>query len=226
MKIISGKYKGRKLDGFDIDGTRPTMDRVKESLFAIIQNYISESIVLDLFAGSGNLGIEALSEGAKYAYLVDKNIKCIKTIENNIKIIPVGGISAFTTLLSASGISGNTLFVGFLSNKSGKRKNQLKELYSNEKNIIVLYESVHRIKACIEDIVNIFGENTYIVIGRELTKKFEQIIRDKASNILAFFTNNSILDKGEFCIIIDNRKSKVCKANAENILCKESDYDN
>ena len=79
MKVISGKYKGRKLDGFDIDGTRPTMDRVKESLFAIIQNYISESIVLDLFAGSGNLGIEALSEGAKYAYLVDKNIKCIKT---------------------------------------------------------------------------------------------------------------------------------------------------
>ena len=54
MKVISGKYKGRKLDGFDIDGTRPTMDRVKESLFAIIQNYISESIVLYLFAGSGN----------------------------------------------------------------------------------------------------------------------------------------------------------------------------
>ena len=80
MKVISGKYKGRKLDGFDIDGTRPTMDRVKESLFAIIQNYISESIVL------------ALSEGAKYAYLVDKNIKCIKAIENNIKNIGIENV--------------------------------------------------------------------------------------------------------------------------------------
>ena len=179
--------------------------------------------------------INNILNGSSVAIVSDAGTPCIsdpgvsiitKAIENNIKIIPVGGISAFTTLLSASGVSGNTLFAGFLSNKSGKRKNQLKELYSNEKNIIVLYESVHRIKACIEDIVNIFGENTYVVIGRELTKKFEQIIRDKVSNILAFFTNNSILDKGEFCIIIDNRKSKVCKANAENILCKESDYDN
>ena len=53
MKVISGLYKGRNIDGFDIDGTRPTMDRVKESLFATIQNYIPDSIVLDLFSGSG-----------------------------------------------------------------------------------------------------------------------------------------------------------------------------
>ena len=78
MKVISGIFRGRNLDGFNIEGTRPTMDRVKESLFAIIQGYIKDSIVLDLFSGSGNLGIEALSEGAKYAYLVDKNIKCVK----------------------------------------------------------------------------------------------------------------------------------------------------
>ena len=75
MKIISGKYKGRVLEGFDIAGTRPTMDRVKESLFAMIQSYLEDATVLDLFAGSGNLGIEALSEGAKEIYLVDKNKK-------------------------------------------------------------------------------------------------------------------------------------------------------
>ena len=89
MKIISGKYKGRNLDGFDIEGTRPTMDRVKESLFGTIQNYIDESIVLDLFSGSGNLGIEALSEGAKYAYLVDYNHKAIKIINKNISTIGI-----------------------------------------------------------------------------------------------------------------------------------------
>ncbi len=84
MKIISGKYKGRNIEGFDIVGTRPTMDRVKESLFATIQDYIDNSIVLDLFSGSGNLGLEALSEGAKYAYLVDYNFKAIKTINKNL----------------------------------------------------------------------------------------------------------------------------------------------
>lgn len=84
MKIISGKYKGRNILGFDINGTRPTMDRVKESLFAIIQNYIKDSIVLDLFSGSGNLALESMSEGAKEIYLVDKNKKAYKTILDNL----------------------------------------------------------------------------------------------------------------------------------------------
>lgn len=85
MRINSGKYKGRVIEGFSLEGTRPTMERVKESLFAMLQNKIDSSIVLDLFAGSGNLGIEALSEGASYAYFVDNNKKAIKTIENNLK---------------------------------------------------------------------------------------------------------------------------------------------
>ncbi len=92
MKIISGKLKGRVIKGFDIDGTRPTMDRVKESLFSSIQNYIPDSICLDLFSGSGNLGIEALSEGAKYAYLVDYNKKAVSVIKKNIKIIGIENI--------------------------------------------------------------------------------------------------------------------------------------
>ena len=94
MKIISGKYKGRNIEGFDIEGTRPTMDRVKESLFATIQNYIDDSIVLDLFSGSGNLGLEALSEGAKYAYLVDYNFKAIKTIKKNLTTIGISDAEA------------------------------------------------------------------------------------------------------------------------------------
>ena len=89
MKIISGKYKGRNLEGYNLDGTRPTMERVKESLFAIIQNYIDGAVVLDLFSGSGNLGIEALSEGASYAYLVDFNKKAANTIKNNLSNIGI-----------------------------------------------------------------------------------------------------------------------------------------
>ena len=87
MRIISGKYKGKKIEGFDIDGTRPTQDRVKESLFAMIQNDLQDAIVLDLFAGSGNLGIEALSNGASFSYFVDYNSKCIQVLNNNLKSI-------------------------------------------------------------------------------------------------------------------------------------------
>ena len=84
MKIISGKYKGKQIKGFDIEGTRPTMDRVKESLFAMIQSKLKESKVLDLFAGSGNLGLESLSNGASFVTFVDKNKKAIEKVKQNI----------------------------------------------------------------------------------------------------------------------------------------------
>lgn len=89
MRVISGLYKGRVIDGFDIDGTRPTQDRVKESLFGSIQNHIDDSVVLDLFSGSGNLGIEALSNGAKECYFVDNNKEAIKVINNNLSKIGI-----------------------------------------------------------------------------------------------------------------------------------------
>ena len=85
MRIISGKYKGKKLDGYDILGTRPTMDRVKESLFGMIQNNIKESTCLDLFAGSGSLGLEALSNGCKKCYFTDNNKQVINILNKNIK---------------------------------------------------------------------------------------------------------------------------------------------
>ena len=97
MRIISGKLKGRKIVGYDIDGTRPTMDRIKESLFAMIQNYIDESVVLDLFSGSGNLGIEALSMGSKYAYFVDNNKKAYNTIKKNIEDIGIENYNILNT---------------------------------------------------------------------------------------------------------------------------------
>lgn len=84
MRIISGKYKGKVLEGFNIDGTRPTMDRVKESIFSIIQGCIKDSVCLDLFAGSGSLGLEALSNGAKECYFIDKNIEVIKILKKNL----------------------------------------------------------------------------------------------------------------------------------------------
>ncbi len=98
MRVISGKLKGRKIDGYDILGTRPTMDRVKESIFSIIQNYINNSIVLDLFAGTGNYGIESISNGAKKVFFNDHNIKCTKIIKDNLSKMNVLEESIITNL--------------------------------------------------------------------------------------------------------------------------------
>ena len=84
MRVISGSLRGREIKGYTIDGTRPTMDRVKESMFAIIQDYIKDRICLDLFSGTGNLGIEAISNGAKKVYFNDKNKVATKIIKENI----------------------------------------------------------------------------------------------------------------------------------------------
>lgn len=89
MKVISGKLKGRNILGYNIDGTRPTMDRVKESLFGMIQEYIRDSVVLDLFAGSGSLGIEAISNGAKISYFIDNNQEVIKILKKNISNLDI-----------------------------------------------------------------------------------------------------------------------------------------
>ena len=84
-RVISGKARGTKLSSIESLSTRPTLDRVKESLFNIIQNNLRDAVVLDLFAGSGQLGIEALSRGADKAYLCDINRDAVKMIKQNLE---------------------------------------------------------------------------------------------------------------------------------------------
>ena len=83
MRVIAGTRRGHKLYGFEGDSIRPTTDRVKESMFNLIQDFILESRVLDLFAGSGALSFEALSRGAKSAVCVDKDVRSIALINKN-----------------------------------------------------------------------------------------------------------------------------------------------
>ena len=85
MRVISGKARGKKLVALEGTNTRPTLDRVKEALFNIIQFDITDKSVLDLFAGSGAIGIEAISRGAKSVVFCDNSIDAIKVIKTNIK---------------------------------------------------------------------------------------------------------------------------------------------
>ena len=85
MRIISGKARGTKLYTLEGENTRPTIDRVKESVFSIIQGKIEGARVLDLFAGSGAIGLEFLSRGAEEAILCDDSREAIGIIKKNIE---------------------------------------------------------------------------------------------------------------------------------------------
>jgi 16S rRNA (guanine(966)-N(2))-methyltransferase RsmD len=86
LRIISGKARGRKLKSVPGDSTRPITDRTKESLFNIIGGDIIDSSFLDLFAGTGSVGIEALSRSAAFVRFIDKYQKAIETIRFNIAL--------------------------------------------------------------------------------------------------------------------------------------------
>ena len=89
MRVISGRFRGKKLKSLPGDNTRPTTDQVKESIFNMIGPYFEGDVVLDLFAGSGALSIEAISRGCDEATLVDASPEAIKVISENIASVSI-----------------------------------------------------------------------------------------------------------------------------------------
>ena len=87
MRVIAGEYRGRRLAAPKGSIARPTTDRVKEAMFAVIQFDVAGARVLDAFAGSGALGIEALARGAAHTDFVEKDPACLKVLEENIKAV-------------------------------------------------------------------------------------------------------------------------------------------
>lgn len=87
LRVISGKARGRRLHSVPGDITRPITDRAKESLFNIISSDIENASLLDLFAGTGSVGIEALSRGASFVRFVDRSHLAIETIRSNLKMV-------------------------------------------------------------------------------------------------------------------------------------------
>jgi 16S rRNA (guanine966-N2)-methyltransferase len=85
MRVIAGKYRSRMLKA--ADNFRPTTDRVRETLFNILQNEIPGSIFVDAFAGSGSVGIEALSRGAAKVYFIESNRKALKVLDQNLALV-------------------------------------------------------------------------------------------------------------------------------------------
>ncbi len=84
MRIISGKYKGQQIYAARDQSIRPTTDRIKEFIFNVLSDFVLDALVLDLFCGSGSLGLEAISRGAKSATFVDKSQNSLRVLRRNI----------------------------------------------------------------------------------------------------------------------------------------------
>lgn len=126
--------------------------------------------------------------------------------DNQIQVVPIPGPSAIITALSASGLPTNKfIYEGYLPAKNKARETRLKEL-KNEPRTLVFYEAPHRIVESLKMMQEIFGERRRVTIGRELTKQFEQIVRDQLSVINTKIENGKIKQKGEFVIVVEGAK--------------------
>lgn len=85
MRVIAGSARRIQLKSLEGDATRPTLDRYKETLFNTIQTYVPDSCFIDVFAGTGSIGIEALSRGARKAVFIENNKKAVAVINENLE---------------------------------------------------------------------------------------------------------------------------------------------
>ena len=90
MRVIAGTARSLPLKTPEGTDTRPTTDRIKETLFNMLQPYLMDCVFIDLFSGSGGIGIEALSRGARHAYFVENNRNAISCIQHNIAFTNLG----------------------------------------------------------------------------------------------------------------------------------------
>lgn len=154
-------------------------------------SWLEENLLIVQISDAGTPGIS--DPGARL---------CNKALQLGHKISPLPGACAFISLISVAGLIDTPfLFRGFLANKSSQRQKQLQQ-WKNVNYAIGIYESPHRIVDCLQDISDILGESTTIVMGRELTKQFETIKKDTINKILDFVKSDSYQQKGEFVIII------------------------
>ncbi len=145
----------------------------------------------------------ALISNAGTPLISDPGYRLIKIVRDaGINIVPVPGPCAAITALCASGLpTDKFIFEGFLPTKAVARCKRLEELNS-EPRTIIFYESPHRLRFLISDLLNIFGENRHAVLARELTKKFETIYGANLAELKSWLETNKRHQKGEFVILL------------------------
>ena len=174
-------------------------------------------------AGAIDKALSILAGGESIAYVTDCGTPSVSDPGNRLvlaareagyTVSPLPGASALTAMASVSGFAGkNIIFGGFLSKKEGRRRRELAEL-GRTPGIIIFYESPHRIHKTLLSVGAVYPQKQ-IIIGREMTKMFEEFITGTAESLA--LKAESVKDKGEFAIAIDN--SDPCE------LDNSSEYD-
>ncbi len=155
-----------------------------------VREIIKDNKDIGLVTDAGTPGLS--DPGGKLIELIQKELP-------QTEIIPIPGPSALASIISVAGIALNRFeFLGFLPHKKGRKT--LIEYIKESKTPIIFFESVHRILKTLESLKDC---NKEIIVGRELTKKFETVYRGKAKNILEILEKDKTQVKGEFVIIIN-----------------------
>ena len=152
MRILAGKYKSKKIQTINNSNTRPMMSKVREAIFNSLQFLIEDKEVLDLYAGSGSLGIEAISRGAKFVTFVEKSKECIDVLSKNLKELDINFIITNTAVETFIKSSINTYDIVFydppFEMDSDKVENEINNLVEITR--VDSFVVVHRHKASSE----------------------------------------------------------------------------
>lgn len=165
MRIIAGRNRSRVLKTLPGDNTRPTLDKVKEAVFSSLGSNFNGGNVLDLFSGSGAIGLEALSRGMDYAVFNDMNNEAVKIIKENIKMLKEEKVKVY--------------------NNDYK---QVLEFLTNDKiNFDLIYlDPPYKLK-CIPEIINFIEQNNLLNIeGRIVVESLKEDIFDDYGNIFKY----------------------------------------
>lgn len=144
LRVISGSLKGRKLKTVKGITTRPTADRMREALFNIMASKIPGSVILDLYAGTGALGIEALSRGAKYSVFIENDKNALSTINENILLCQMSDKAKtiqWDIVKSLTCVESTTLLFDIVFMDPPYKKNVIKKTIENLKKTSSLKKS-------------------------------------------------------------------------------------
>lgn len=192
MRIIAGQWKGLRLEGGKNIEVRPITDRIKESVFGILGDSVSNANILDLFAGSGSFGIEALSRGAIHTMFCEKNPEIAKQIKKNLKKIQceadkyqivVADVFKILQHLFAHNNIFNIIFVDppFRDHINQELLTSLSEFNLLKRKGILIYR--HHKKEIVEDVVGLFEVFRFKQYGDSIVKFYRKIKTDEDSDL-------------------------------------------
>lgn len=176
MRVISGKYRGRKLTPPKDMAVRPTIDRIKESLFNILQFKVRDACVLDLFSGSGSIGLECVSRGARYVILCDKDKASIDIITKNFTGVEFNGKIVKADYLSVIASENQKYDIAYLDPPfgSGLAERAIVELVKFARladDAIIVYEHLFELKYVAPEGLIVYDTRKYGEIVLDFIKR-------------------------------------------------------